>query len=231
MIRLQMRRNETDLAPEDFERHAGLDARTLNAAADRDTVITVQSPQQRRLAGAVRTMDDPALTGAHVERDVFEHRLLVKIYRGVSQAHDIGLAENALGIRTRRTAPDFSASSQRCERRARVVFRDRRPVRAKHECVRGARRHILASMSREHPRKPERPLRSSHVSARFRCAASRPLSSSSSNSSPGQAASARASRVRRRSPYDNDKNLRSARSSIASAVRARSMRRPSRGGL
>jgi len=73
MIRLQMRRNEPDLAPEYFERHAGFDTRALNAAADRDAVIAVKSPQQRRLSGAVWPVHDPALTSAHIERDVFEH--------------------------------------------------------------------------------------------------------------------------------------------------------------
>src|SRR5580658_5791230 len=87
MVGLQMWRNESDLAPEYFERHAGFDARTLNAAADRDAVITVKGPQERGLSGAVRAVHDPALAGAHIERDVFEHRVLFEKYRGVSQAH------------------------------------------------------------------------------------------------------------------------------------------------
>ena len=43
MIGLQMRGNQAHAPFEDFERHSRLDAHTLDAAANRDTMIPIQS--------------------------------------------------------------------------------------------------------------------------------------------------------------------------------------------
>ena len=40
--------------------------------AHRYTMVTVQSPQERRLAGAVASVNDPALARAHLERDFLQ---------------------------------------------------------------------------------------------------------------------------------------------------------------
>jgi len=139
------------LAPEYFERHAGFDTRALNAAADRDAVIAVKSPQQRRLSGAVWPVHDPALTSAHIERDVFEHCVLVKKDRGVSQSHDRPRRERLGDTHAAHGAGFFGFKPAR-ERRAREHTPINDATATEHECVSRARRHIFGAVSGEHPR-------------------------------------------------------------------------------
>src|SRR5580704_6820078 len=83
-----MRGHQAHAPFEDLERHSRLDAGALDAAANRDTMIPIQSTYESRLPRAITTVDDPALLRAHFERDFLQPRVLVEIDARIRETHE-----------------------------------------------------------------------------------------------------------------------------------------------
>jgi hypothetical protein len=63
MIGMQVWSDETDGSLEHLDRHARDDPGTLDASACGHPMIAIKGSEQRRLAGTIAAMNDPALPG------------------------------------------------------------------------------------------------------------------------------------------------------------------------
>ena len=68
MIGLQVRGDDTHSPLEYLERHTRLNSSALDAPSRRHAVVTIQSSQERGLAGTISSVNDPAFAGTNLER-------------------------------------------------------------------------------------------------------------------------------------------------------------------
>ena len=153
MISLQMRGNQAHAPFEDFKRHSRLDAGSLDAAANRDTMIPIQSTQESRLPGAVTSVDHPELLWAHFERDFLQARMLVKVDGCIRETHEkfrhtlatLSLQRHGRGgVVVLHIQPTL-------ERRAPQLAAIHEAPLFQHDSMRRARRHIFDPMRSQNP--------------------------------------------------------------------------------
>ena len=88
VVCLQMRGDQAHTSLEYLQRHPRLDPGPLNPAANRDTMIAIQRPQERCLPGAVPPVNDPAVAGTHFQRDFLQRQMLVQVYGRLGEARE-----------------------------------------------------------------------------------------------------------------------------------------------
>jgi hypothetical protein len=153
MIRLQMGRNEPDLAAEKLERHAALDPGAHDATADRNAMITVQSAQQCGFPRAVRAVYDPTLASAYIKRYISQHYALVKIDARIRQSHDRLRRHSAGASHLPHGAPALRVEPV-CERRARQRPAIDHASALEYQRVGRAWGHVFDPVSRQDPGQP-----------------------------------------------------------------------------